>query len=99
MKQFSLEKITAEHGVVTRRPSKFGQRLQVVAYLATFFDPEQTYSEPDVNEIIRSHIAFSDYVTIRRELVDFGFLFRSVDCREHRRTAELPTVESILETH
>lgn len=96
MKYFSLERLLDENGVVTRCPSKFGQRLLVVEYLAKSFEPERPYSELEVNEVIRSRIAFSDYVTMRRELVDFGFLTRSADCREYRRAAELPTAESIL---
>lgn len=97
MKYFSLERLLDDNGVVMRCPSKFGQRLQVVAYLAERFEPGCTYTELEVNDVIRSHIAFSDYVTIRRELVDFGFLMRSTDCREYRRAEELPLVESILE--
>lgn len=96
MKYFSLERLLDENGVVTRCPSKFGQRLEVVAYLAERFEPGRAYTELEVNDVIRSHIAFSDYVTMRRELVDFGFLTRSADCREYRRAAELPSVESIL---
>ena len=97
MKYFSLEKILDENGVVTRCPSKFGQRLLVVEYVAKAFRPDHTYTELEVNDVIRSKIAFSDYVTLRRELVDFGFLTRSADCREYRRAAELPTAEAILE--
>lgn len=97
MKYFSLEKLLDENGVVTRCPPKFSQRLQVVEYLAHFFASERSYTELEVNDVIRSHIAFSDYVTMRRELVDFGFLSRSADCQEYRRAGELPTAASILE--
>ena len=97
MKYFSLDRLLDENGIVTRCPSKFGQRLQVVADLAESFVPDRAYTEFEVNNVIRSRIAFSDYVTMRRELVDFGFLSRSADCREYRRAAELPEVESILE--
>lgn len=96
MKFFSLEKILDEDGIVTRCPPKLGQRLQVVAYLAKFFEPERSYTEVEVNNVIRSHIAFTDYVTMRRELVDFGFLSRSADCREYHRAVALPDVASIL---
>ncbi len=91
MKYFSLEKLLDENGVVTRCPPKFSQRLQVVEYLAHFFASERSYTELEVNDGIRSHIAFSDYVTMRRELVDFGFLSRSADCPgipPCRRTAD-----------
>ena len=96
MKYFSLEKLLDENGEVTRCPKKFGQRLSVVAYVGQFFESDRVYTELEINDIIRSKIAFSDYVLVRRELVDFGFLTRSADCREYRRAAELPTVESIL---
>ena len=97
MKYFSLERLLDENGVVTRYPLKLGQRLSVLEYLARLFASDRAYSEQEVNEMIRLHIVYSDHVTIRRELVDFGFLIRSVDCREYRRVQELPAAASILE--
>ncbi len=72
MKYFSLEKLLDENGVVTRCPPKFSQRLQVVEYLAHFFASERSYTELEVNDGIRSHIAFSDYVTMRRNWWTLG---------------------------
>ncbi len=99
MRNFSIERILDENGIVLRCPTKFGQRLQVVAYLAEKFEAGRVYTELEVNEALRANIAFPDYVTMRRELVDFGFLTRTDDGREYRRATELPRVEEILKRY
>ncbi len=38
------------------------------------FDEKRIYSEQEVNEIIKKH--FEDYTTLRRELVNFGYMQR-----------------------
>lgn len=55
-------------------PAKRKQRVIVLQHLLKRFDPNRTYPEPEVNDLLRS--AFDDVATLRRELVDYGFMTR-----------------------
>lgn len=48
--------------------------LAVLRWLATKFDPEARYTEKEVNAILSE--VHGDYATIRRDLIDFGFMQR-----------------------
>ncbi|MDF2700621.1 MAG: transcriptional regulator, partial [Haloplasmataceae bacterium] len=45
------------------------------------FDSSKVYDEKAVNEIIKA--IFNDFVTIRRYLIEYGFLARTQDCKEY----------------
>jgi hypothetical protein len=62
------------NGYLTRIPSKEKNLMVVLRWLATLFQPAVRYSEPEVNAILTK--VHSDYATLRRDLVDFGFLRR-----------------------
>lgn len=66
-------------GRVVNWPGKSRARGNVLAYLATHFRTGQVYSEHEVNEILLRVLACSDYVSVRRELCDFGYLARERD--------------------
>lgn len=83
-------------GRVVRYPSKFKKRVHAVLYIAERFTSERVYTELEVNDIIRSAIAFADYVLIRRDLVDYRCLARTPDGRAYTRIDPLPTAEEIL---
>jgi hypothetical protein len=65
----------AVNGVLTRLPSKQKKLLVILRWLATLFEPERMYTEPEVNAILKVAYAL-DYVGLRRDLVDFGYLRR-----------------------
>lgn len=46
------------------------------------FDKNYEYSEKEVNRILQR--MYDDYVTLRRALVEYGFLDRSNDCSVYR---------------
>lgn len=50
------------------------KRLAILRWLATRFEPGVRYPEAQVNEVIKRH--HPDYATLRRELVDNGFMER-----------------------
>lgn len=55
-------------------PAKRSKRLVVLDYLAQCFEPGRTYTESEVNKAL---LAFhDDYASLRRYLVDEGFLTR-----------------------
>lgn len=53
------------------------QRYVVLREIATRFQLGQSYTEPEVNEILKG--AYDDYVTVRRFLIEYGFLDREPD--------------------
>ena len=55
-------------------PAKRKQRVIVLQKLLERFEPGRPYPEKEVNELLRQ--AHEDFATLRRELVDYGFLVR-----------------------
>ncbi len=51
------------------------KRVIVLQHLLGRFDPKQSYPEKEVNDLLRD--AHEDVATLRRELVDYGYLTRN----------------------
>lgn len=62
------------NGELTRIPSRQKKLLVVLDWLATKFQPDKMYTEKEVNAIISE--VNNDFATLRRDLVDFGYLRR-----------------------
>lgn len=62
-------------GKLSALPLKQGQLLTVLAEIARKFDAEKQYAEREVNVILEE--VNEDYCTLRRSLVDYGYLSRS----------------------
>ena len=62
------------------------KRVIVLRRLLERFEPEREYTEREVNELLRE--AHDDVATLRRELVDYGFMVR--DRGIYRIATELP---------
>ncbi len=58
-------------------PKKQKEKLVVLNRLAELFDTDRRYNEKEINEVLLS--SFEDYVTIRRYMIDYGFLGRKPD--------------------
>ncbi len=55
-------------------PAQRKRRVIVLQHLMNRFNPEQSYTEREVNDLLRP--AHEDVATLRRELVDYGFMQR-----------------------
>lgn len=55
-------------------PAQRKQRVIVLQHLLKQFDPSRTYTEREVNDMLR--VAHEDVATLRRELVDYGYMQR-----------------------
>jgi len=55
-------------------PAQRKRRVIVLQHLVRRFDPGRAYSEREVNDLLRP--AHDDVATLRRELVDYGFMQR-----------------------
>ncbi|MFC7679420.1 DUF2087 domain-containing protein [Paenibacillus sp. GCM10028914] len=53
------------------------QRYVVLREIAKRLQPGKTYTEPEINEILKG--AYDDYVTVRRFLIEYGFIDREPD--------------------
>ncbi len=92
-----LSRLLDADGRVVRYPAKFGKRVYATLYIAGKFEPGRTYTEVEVNNCIRAWISFADYVLVRRDLVDYGCLIRTSDCREYKRADVLSSAEQIIQ--
>ncbi len=64
-------------GRITVIPTKQKKKIVLLREILKQFDLNKEYSEKEVNEIIK---AFNDdYSTLRRDLINYGFLHRSTD--------------------
>ena len=57
------------------------KKLVILAVIAGQFTTGRTYSEKEVNAILCP--IYEDFATIRRYLVEYGFMGRTSDCREY----------------
>lgn len=58
-------------------PRKEKHKLIILRELAQRFNKETAYSEKEINQILQA--AYDDYVTLRRYLIEYGFLDRKTD--------------------
>jgi hypothetical protein len=64
-------------GPLSNFPGKEKRKIAILRQLIRRFDPGRKYTEPEVNGILQN--AFDDYVTLRRYLIEYGFLDRYPD--------------------
>lgn len=72
-------------GRLVRWPTKFSVQRLAMWVLWTRFEAKRTYTEREVNAILKAANAFDDHVTLRRELVNHKLLTRKADCSEYRK--------------
>lgn len=64
----------APEGYLRQIPRKQIKLLAVLNWISRAFEADRFYTEPEVNGLIQQY--HNDYATLRRELVDFGYLRR-----------------------
>lgn len=78
-------------GRLTQYPSKRPMRIIALAKIAEQISTDRKYTEKEINEIIRHHIAFEDIELIRREMYQYRFLGRLRDGSEYWAEADWRT--------
>jgi len=63
-----------KQGKMVQYPAQQAKRLVLLRWLAGHFERRRAYPEREVNEILSGHS--EDYATLRRYLVDYGYLAR-----------------------
>ena len=77
--QKKMQKYYNPEGQLLQYPPKRPMRILALIKIAERFDPSQKYTEKEVNEIVRSSLAFSDIELIRRELYQYKLMDRLRD--------------------
>lgn len=70
-----------ENGALKTFPSKEKKKIIILSEITKSFTKDIKYSEKQVNRILER--MYEDYVTIRRSLIEYGFLDRTDDGREY----------------
>lgn len=70
-------------GALRQFPAREKKKIIVLNEIVKNFKPGQAYSEKEVNRILQ-RIFEEDYVSLRRYLIEYGFMERSDDCRVYR---------------
>ena len=68
-------------------------KLVVLRQIAKRFESERTYSEKEINQILND--VYEDFVTLRRGLIEYGFLDRTPDGGQYWLRNELRNKEEI----
>lgn len=71
-------------GRVTQWPTKRADKLLILTYLASKFEFGRSYTEPEVNDILKTWHTFNDWPLLRRELFEKGLLDRNPDGSNYR---------------
>ena len=61
--------------------SREKKKLVILRVISGQFEKDRQYSEKEVNEILKP--IYGDFATIRRYLIEYGFLERTPDCRSY----------------
>ena len=61
--------------------NKDKKRLFVLATIVKQFEKGRKYTEKEINAVLKE--IYSDFATIRRSLIEYGFMERTNDCREY----------------
>lgn len=64
-------------GPLSEFPRKEKRKIVILRHLIKKFDTSKQYTEKEVNAILKA--VFSDYVTLRRYLIEYGFMDRYED--------------------
>ena len=80
-------------GRLLRWPVKFSVQRLAMWVLWTHFDRRRTYTEAEVNAVLKALNAFGDHVTLRRELINHRLMQRKSDGSEYRKCAARPDDE------
>jgi hypothetical protein len=74
-KKYFLDDVPEEAPILDRFPRKEKDKLVILNEIVTLFEPGRRYTEGEVNRILGP--VYEDYATIRRYLIDYGFLGRT----------------------
>lgn len=78
-KKINISVFLDDAGKIMQVPAPNRTKIPVLAYLAGKFEEDRIYSEKEINGIIDAWHTFGDYFILRRLLIDYKFLERTLD--------------------
>lgn len=78
----ALKKFFDSDGKILNFPKKQKKKLIILNKIIEDFEREKSYSEKEVNEILKNR--YFDFVTLRRYMIDYGFLRRNENGTDYR---------------
>lgn len=72
-----------ENGAVLQFPAREKKKIIIMREVMKNFKPDTGYSEKEVNRILK-RIYEADYPSLRRALIEYGFMERTDDCSVYR---------------
>ncbi|BBF44905.1 transcriptional regulator, LuxR family [Lachnospiraceae bacterium KM106-2] len=72
-----------ENGALKQFPAKEKKKIILLSEIMKNFKRNVSYTEAEVNKVLK-RIYEADYPTIRRALIEYGFMDRSNDCQIYR---------------
>ena len=81
-------------GRLIRWPTKYSIQTLAMWVLWTLFDGRRSYTEREVNEVLKAANDFGDHVTLRRELINHRLMSRQPDCSDYRKLPARPDAEA-----
>jgi hypothetical protein len=75
----TIEHFINDKGQIKFWPRKRKKQLLILDYLKSQLTVGASYSEREINEVLKTKHLFSDWVLLRRELVDLGYVIRERD--------------------
>lgn len=84
-----------EEGVLLRWPKKTSHQRLALWWCWAAMPPKRDLSEPEVNAVLKRLNDFGDHVLMRREMIDWGMMTRSLDCKVYRRVETRPPAEAL----
>jgi hypothetical protein len=76
-----IKSYISENGGLKSYPVKEKKKIIVLSEIVKNFSSGKLYSEKEINRILKR--IYEDYATIRRALVEYGFLDRTNDCSSY----------------
>lgn len=61
--------------------SKEKKKIVILRKIAAQFEKGRKYSEKELNAVLK--VIYEDYATVRRYLIEYGFMERTNDCKEY----------------
>lgn len=80
-RESTIKNYMDESGAIKTFPAKEKKKIIVLSEIVKHFSKGKKYSEKEVNRILER--IYEDYATIRRALIEYGFIERSNDCSSY----------------
>lgn len=80
-RESTIKNYMDENGAIKTFPAKEKKKIIVLSEIVKQFSKGKKYSEKEVNRILER--IYNDYATIRRALIEYGFVERSNDCSSY----------------